>query len=439
MADKIFYSWQSDTPNATNRGFIEDALQKAIRNLGHPEDDLYEPPREIELDKDTKGVPGTPPIAETIFEKIEQCAVFVPDLTFVAKSEKDRPSPNPNVLIEYGWALAKCGYGRIVGVMNTAYGVPDEKSLPFDLRHHTWPIRYSLPEDADAETRANEKKKLVKLFTEKIGEILRGLPPDASVPSYEPIPHKSRVSSFLDEGDVLCRHNPWGERPKATDIIWHDGQQLFLRLIPHDPIALKTSVELKELVGVGGIAPFGRVTGTWSEGNECGLVIFEARNVEHQDTANRIVQIGTHGEIWGIDGFSLRDAEAVPFDEFHYANALASYMRFAAEQLGVTAHVNVIGGFSGVAGMKMWRPPLKAGYLYRDMEKKWGNAIRDDVFDEIRDVPLKLPPENRMEIPEECPYDLADPWTVHAYKVLMPFFDTVWGAFQISRPEFLPK
>ncbi len=190
---------------------------------------------------------------------------------------------------------------------------------------------------------------------------------------------------------------------------------------------------------MGVIAPFGRVTGTWSEGNEWGLVIFDARNVEHQDTADRIVQIGTHGEIWGIDGFTLRDAEAVPFAEPHYANALGSYMRFAAEQFGVTSRVNVIAGLSGVIGMKMWRPPPKAGFQYTDFEKTWGNAVRDDVFDEIRDVPLELPPENRLEIPEECPYNLADPWTAHAYKVLMPFFDTVWGAFQIPRPEFLPK
>ena len=39
MPDKIFYSWQSDRPNPTTRRFIEDALKKAIRNLGKPDDD----------------------------------------------------------------------------------------------------------------------------------------------------------------------------------------------------------------------------------------------------------------------------------------------------------------------------------------------------------------------------------------------------------------
>ena len=111
----------------------------------------------------------------------------------------------------------------------------------------------------------------------------------------------------------------------------------------------------------------------------------------------------------------------------------------AAAGPGSNSRVNVIGGFSGVVGMKMWRPPLNPEYHYQDMEKKWGNAVRDDVFHEIRDVLLKPPPENAIEIPKECAYRLEDPLTVHAYKVLMPFFDTVWGAFQIPRPEFLPK
>ena len=73
MADKIFYSWQSDRPNNTNRGFIEDALTKAIRNLGRADNELYTPLRDLELDKDTKGMPGSPPIADTIFRKIEAC------------------------------------------------------------------------------------------------------------------------------------------------------------------------------------------------------------------------------------------------------------------------------------------------------------------------------------------------------------------------------
>ena len=84
-------------------------------------------------------MPGSPPVADTIFRKIEECAIFVPDLTFCGRTDRDRPIPNANVLIEHGWALAKLGRERIVALMNDAYGEPTETSLPFHLRHTRWP------------------------------------------------------------------------------------------------------------------------------------------------------------------------------------------------------------------------------------------------------------------------------------------------------------
>jgi Molybdopterin-binding domain of aldehyde dehydrogenase len=49
---------------------------------------------------------------ETIFRKIDKAAAFVPDLTLVSERRDGRPTPNPNVLIEYGWALKSLGHGR---------------------------------------------------------------------------------------------------------------------------------------------------------------------------------------------------------------------------------------------------------------------------------------------------------------------------------------
>lgn len=70
------------------------------------------------------GVSGSPPIFATILEKIDRAAIYVPDFTFVGKNLGGEPIPNPNVLIEYGWALKSLGYKRIVAVMNQAYGAP---------------------------------------------------------------------------------------------------------------------------------------------------------------------------------------------------------------------------------------------------------------------------------------------------------------------------
>src|SRR5258708_4011192 len=133
MSTTIFYSWQSDRPSKDGRHFIEKALEKAIENLSS-DIELQEAVRvEIELDRDTKNVPGSPNIFNAILEKIEKAAVMVSDLTFIGNRPNGDPTPNPNVLIEYGYALKCLGERRIIQVMNTAYGKPSRQTMPFDL------------------------------------------------------------------------------------------------------------------------------------------------------------------------------------------------------------------------------------------------------------------------------------------------------------------
>src|SRR5689334_724854 len=103
----IFYSWQTDSPSTENRSFIEDCLERASKQLKNTR------ARVIHVDRDTKGVGGTPHIVDTIFAKIRACDLFVWDATLVYK--QPRPAPNPNVLIELGYALAVLGDSRIIG------------------------------------------------------------------------------------------------------------------------------------------------------------------------------------------------------------------------------------------------------------------------------------------------------------------------------------
>jgi hypothetical protein len=103
------------------------------------------------LDHDTKNVTGTPAIADTIQRKIRRCGVFIADLTSVADyttaNERQKQTPNANVMAELGLAIRAVGWERIILVMNTAFGGPDD--LPFDLKHHSFPIQYSLKPDGD--------------------------------------------------------------------------------------------------------------------------------------------------------------------------------------------------------------------------------------------------------------------------------------------------
>ena len=121
------------------------------------------------VDRDTAGVAGSPEIATTILQKITRAAVFVPDVSLVTSDEHLRQSPNPNVLVELGFAISQLGWDRIVMVMNTEFGEP--QSLPFDLRGR--PIvtyRYS---GTSGQGKADERKLLEKTLTVAIGEILR--------------------------------------------------------------------------------------------------------------------------------------------------------------------------------------------------------------------------------------------------------------------------
>jgi hypothetical protein len=161
MAHRIFFSWQSDTPNAVGRTMIEACLERAIGTLrADAEIDLAD--RELSVDKDTLHVPGSPPIVETIYGKIDQAAVFLSDLTYVALRPNGGGIPNPNVSIEHGWALKSLSSRRVISVMNTAMGHPDKHELPFDLRHVRRPICYACPPDADADGRRQAKDDLSK-------------------------------------------------------------------------------------------------------------------------------------------------------------------------------------------------------------------------------------------------------------------------------------
>lgn len=153
---KVFWSWQSDVTPKENRWFIRDALLDAIK-LAANELAVTDAERP-EIDQDTLGAAGMVDIAATILGKIAESAVFVADVTPIGKSETGKPLPNPNVMVELGWAMNKPGISRIIAVLNTAEGWKVEE-LPFDIRHRSV-MKYSLKAGADASERAGAAKQL---------------------------------------------------------------------------------------------------------------------------------------------------------------------------------------------------------------------------------------------------------------------------------------
>jgi hypothetical protein len=142
----IFYSWQSDLPNSTNRGFIEACLKKAIKNLNKSQEYNIE----FNLDRDTKNATGTPDIANTIFKKIEKAHIFLADISIINPTQNSRKTPNPNVLLELGYAAKTLGWERVICVINTIHGKIEE--LPFDLKFRR-PISFTLDQNNDNKTK----------------------------------------------------------------------------------------------------------------------------------------------------------------------------------------------------------------------------------------------------------------------------------------------
>lgn len=147
----VFYSWQSDLPNASNRGLIQNALEAAAAAIAADDTVQIEPV----VDRDTQGVPGAPDIASTIFAKITGADIVVADVSIVGRPEDGRPTPNPNVLIELGYALKALGHERVILVFNEAFGNIQE--LPFDLRMRRLVV-YNMP--AEVRERASGRREL---------------------------------------------------------------------------------------------------------------------------------------------------------------------------------------------------------------------------------------------------------------------------------------
>ena len=90
MKYTVFYSWQSDLPNKTNRGFISDILERSFKEIQNSNFEV-----ELALDRDTKDIPGSPNIVNTIIDKIRKCDIFVADISIIhqAKDSIERKTP----------------------------------------------------------------------------------------------------------------------------------------------------------------------------------------------------------------------------------------------------------------------------------------------------------------------------------------------------------
>lgn len=226
---RVFWSWQSDESPANCRTFIRGALVDAIAAVNEElsVDDADRP----EIDHDTRGTAGMADIPATILSKIASSAVFVADVTPIAQSASGKWLPNPNVMIELGWAMKSPGWERVICVLNTAGGATIE-DLPFDIRQRRI-ITYSLA-DGDAEGRKRStRKQLVKDFKgaldTNLGQHLDEVAASRPVRRIEA--RKDNPSVWASAGTSLVHNDAFGQAGR-DELRRPDGPRSYMRVTP---------------------------------------------------------------------------------------------------------------------------------------------------------------------------------------------------------------
>jgi hypothetical protein len=385
----LFYAWQSDQPSKVNRHFIRRALDDAARRL--TEDQSLG--ADVIVDADTEGVVGTPPVTETILQKIGKADIFVPDLTFTAETKSGKLVPNPNVMVEYGYALHALTYEAMMPVMNAHFGVPED--LPFDLGHVRHPTQYNVPPDApDGERRAARAK-----LSAKLEDILRLMIKSAlnKVRSKNPFVPKSPERApafFFQPGDVLANFGNPGEQ----ELRFKRDRAIYLRLYPayadQPRIGLTRAIEIAQRV-----MPLQRVISSLSTRNDWGAISLQP----HGDGITSFSQIFETGELWGVSEEPFKSGER-PFVaaigvERAFVAALNNYRIVCESDLKLRPPFTVEFGATGLKDRYLLVPsaefpstgdyagPILTDSVYRNFEltsfdiAEWMAALREFLIE----------------------------------------------------------
>lgn len=227
---KVFWSWQSDTPSAIGRTFITKVLTKALKEISQ-EHALSEADR-YEVDHDTKNVPGWVSIAETIFRKVDEATIFVADVTPTIISASGKKSPNPNVLIELGYAIKSLGEESIILIWNDA-DQPKPEELPFDIRHRRGPISYRLNDTASKDEIKQQTETLIRSLkgplANALGRALKERDAQLSFPLYPS--RDGDPSIWLQQGEKLEGHETFNAQGwRRYDVV--ESPRSYVRIIP---------------------------------------------------------------------------------------------------------------------------------------------------------------------------------------------------------------
>lgn len=293
---KIFWSWQSDYDGKISRHFIKECIETAMSELSQ---EVEFTDREFALDHDTKDIPGSPPITETIFEKINGCDVFIADVTPVAETKGGKKIMNPNVAIEMGYAIAKLSNRKILTVMNKEYG--DINDLPFDLSYKRGPVFYQLKVD---DNKTPVKKALVLNLKEAIKLYAVDL-------VTSPLVLEEASPIFFDEKEPIVRleSDVWGGVRDKPYLVKMNNSFLYTKLIPLSRVELSKKA-IKEHMFVANRFTVPLIYGSPSNTpvtNKFGAILVKFDSREGESAVTDLVQVFKDGKVVSISNSFLKN------------------------------------------------------------------------------------------------------------------------------------
>ncbi len=376
MNDTVFWSWQNDFVPRTNRSFLREAIAIAVDRVSAELD--VEDVERLELDHDTKSSPGMADISQTILTKIAKAAVMIADVTPIGETSDGKAIPNPNVMVELGYALHALGFERIIAVLNTASGYGVE-NLPFDIRHRRI-LTYELPNTATKDQFKAVRESLVRQLASAIQLNIKVVRDTRSAAIPIVGAKSDSKSAGLWSADWPVTHSDgFGEVARVRP---HDLSRAWLRIIPDNypngrPAItrldqLPDSARLRAPVGAGNGGNFGSCT--------FGYVTYWVAGEDEDGTCkarNLAAFLEETGEVWMSDGVALTEHQ----NRIHisYAHLLSNWARgldqgmACLDALGASKRRRVIIGIEGIKDA-VWH--IQSGYALARSRKA------DMVFDE---------------------------------------------------------
>jgi len=173
---------ETDLQGLKNKEFLLTCINSAINNINAGRKVKG---ATLQLYEGLERIPGNAEVAKQMFCQIDECNIFIGDITVVQRisdvfkelvNKKDiffRYTPNCNVYGEYNRALGKNDlfWQQVILLMNEVNGDPhkDAQSIPFDTRERRYPMTFSIT-DYSEEGQTAARKSLVPKLEEAIAK-----------------------------------------------------------------------------------------------------------------------------------------------------------------------------------------------------------------------------------------------------------------------------